>query len=138
MMSSSISGSPKKTICKFAIFVPTIEPGSKVPCRGPFCHVSAYFAEQRQRILLQARNLSHVYPEQFIGFRTQIKLGIRMSVFLSSFAPSPIPFSIGRQRLLLRIDALLKGRQQLFNFQIALHDPLLISSIQLTRLSKRE
>src|SRR5664279_3110838 len=44
--------SPPKRLAAADIVIGTeIEPGSKVPCGGPFRHVSAYFAEQRQGVL---------------------------------------------------------------------------------------
>jgi hypothetical protein len=61
-----------------------------------------------------------------------------MAAFLSSFPPGSIPFLIGRQRLLRRVNPRLECGQPLFNFQITIYDSLLIGPIQLARLAKRE
>src|SRR3982750_2253057 len=61
-----------------------------------------------------------------------------MSVFPPPSVSSSIPFSVRRQRLLRRINTWLKGRQQLFDFQVTLDDPLLIGPIQLTPLPQGE
>jgi hypothetical protein len=61
-----------------------------------------------------------------------------MAAFLSSFPPGSIPFLIGRQRLLRRVNPRLQCGQPLFNFQITIYDSLLIGPIQLARLAKRE
>jgi len=66
-----------------------------VPCAGPPRHVAADLTEPGQRVFLSAWNLSDIYSEEFIGFDTQIELGMGMAVFLSPFAPGSISFSVG-------------------------------------------
>jgi hypothetical protein len=48
---------PKRFAAAAVIVGTQIEPGNKVSGRGPLGPIPAYFAEQWQRILLQARNL---------------------------------------------------------------------------------
>src|SRR5215469_15625866 len=61
-----------------------------------------------------------------------------MPVFLSPFLSSTISLSIGWQRCFYWVRARLESGQHLLDLQIAIHDQLLIGSIQFTGLFKRE
>ena len=105
-------------------------------CGGPPRHVAVYLTEQGQGVFLYAWNLSHIHSEEFIGFGTEIELWMGMSVFLSPFAPGSISFPVGWQRFLRWVGAGLELAQHLLNFQIAVHDLLLIDAKQISRLTE--
>jgi hypothetical protein len=80
--------------------------------------------------------LSDIDSEEFIGFGTQIELGMGMAVLLSLFAPGSISV-FGRVAVVFpRGRCGLERLQHLFDFQIAVYDLLLIDAVQISRLTE--
>src|SRR6202166_4836725 len=59
-----------------------------------------------------------------------------MAVFLSPFAPGSISFPVRWQRLFRGVSAGPEPLQHLLDFQIAVHDLLLIDAVQISRLTE--